>query len=354
MAECKYRAMFFKELDIDYNPEEEKRLFNKETILKYADYLIRHKEPFSLAICIADSYQFLNKNYGNNDCANLLTMCRESLFKAIGEKGMVAKYGDDRYLVLLDGMNEYNDVWMVFHNVNMDLQTKKILNGEVPVSFTTGISRYPIDNQDVEGLVLTTKKALVRGKEKGKPCFIIYLAAKHSHIVLNEVKVTEFSTVEIISDLFNIANKSKTIKDLIDGIIKELGDFMNPDHLSVQSKNAVLAKFIGTNCQNKEVPPMDYNSICNRFDDNGLFFVNARKAAIAGEDRSLYEFYVKNTINSALCVEIACNDAKYGILRVEMVGNSHTWESKDKVLYTFAAKLLGTIIYNRSKNEGQQ
>ena len=47
-------------------------------------------------------------------------------------------------------------------------------------------------------------------------------------------------------------------------------------------------------------------------------------------------------------------DAKYGILRVEMVGNSHTWESKDKVLYTFAAKLLGTIIYNRSKNEGQQ
>jgi hypothetical protein len=37
-----------------------------------------------------------------------------------------------------------------------------------------------------------------------------------------------------------------------------------------------------------------------------------------------------------------------------MVGNSHTWESKDKVLYTFAAKLLGTIIYNRSKNEGQQ
>ena len=55
MAECKYRAMFFKELDIDYNPEEEKRLFNKEIILKYADYLIRHKEPFSLAICIADS-----------------------------------------------------------------------------------------------------------------------------------------------------------------------------------------------------------------------------------------------------------------------------------------------------------
>lgn len=350
MSENRLRSMFFKEMDIDYTPGNYNRLFSKETIFSYAEYLIAKKEPFSIAISIADDFSTLAKEYGNNACDNLLKNCVDSMLKSIDDAGIMGKYGDDRFIILLDGINEYNDVWRVFHNINTGLSTIFIQDLNKPISLTSGISRFPIDGKKIDDLLKTTAKALTRGKEKGKMCFIIYLEAKHADIVVQETKVTDFSSVEIISEIFNVANNKNNITELCEEIVKTLGGYLNPDHLCIQTNEQIVAKFIGSNTGNNTIIPfMPIDIIKNRFDNKGLFFINNRKASFMPNDNSLYNFFVGEGINSSLIVDIASNDKRFGILRVEMVGNSHTWDSKDRVLYTTAAKLLATVLYLQGK-----
>lgn len=349
MAECRLRSQFFKEKDINYTPGVYERMYSMETILEYAKYLITKNEPFSLAICVANDYKNLSKNYGNNACDKLLETISRVLLKSVSELGIIGKYGDDRFIVLLDGMNDYNDVWRVFHTINTTIVNESVEGVESTPAITSGISRFPIDGNTLEGLLQNNSKALVRGEEKGKACFIIYLAAKHANIVVHENKVTDFSTVEILSDIFEIVNNSSLVSDICNNLLKCLGKYLNPDHLCIQNQDTIISQYFGINSADKNISIMDLNNIKSKYDKKGLFFVNHRRGAYSPDDNALYNFYVNEGINSALVVDIICNGKSYGALRVEMVGNSHTWDSKDKVLYTTTAKLLATVINDRNQ-----
>lgn len=349
MAECRLRSQFFKEKDINYTPGIHERMYSMETILEYSKYLIEKNEPFSIAVCVANEYQELSKNYGNNASDKLLAICIKVLLKSVGESGIIAKYGDDRFIVLLDGMNDYNDVWRIFHAINTNIVNETIEGINQTVSITSGISRFPIDGNNLDLILQNNAKALYRGIEKGKACFIIYLGAKHGDIVVHENKLTDFSTVEILSDIFDIVNSGSLISDICNNLLTCLGKYLNPDHLCIQNKDAIIAQFFGINSSEKKISVMDLDNIKNKYDKKGLFFVNHRRGAYSPDDNALYNFYVNEGINSALVANIICNGKSYGALRVEMVGNSHTWDSKDKVLYTTTAKILATVINDRNQ-----
>ena len=181
---------YFKEQDLEFAFDGLTKVLNREMITSYLSYLIQNKQVFTVCLCDIDNFKSVNDNYGHMLGDEILQIMAENIEQTVGDKGVVGRYGGDEFMIILEGITEYNDVWEVCHKMNVSAGRIKYEKAEeLNVTLTTGISRYPIDGQTYEELIGKADRALYRGKMKGRNCFIIYLAAKHSNILIEPNKI---------------------------------------------------------------------------------------------------------------------------------------------------------------------
>ena len=195
---------YFNKVDLNYAFDDLTKLFNNATMLGYVNSLVDREIPFTMAIINADNFRNVNSTYGYSTGDRILQIYGSAITRAVGDSGVVGRYNGDEFIVVLENITEYNDIWKIFHELNVMLAEATIPNlEELSISVTSGITRYPIDGRTSDELFSTAQRALFRGKTKGKACFIIYLAAKHANIVVEKGADNIFSTTEMLSRIFD-------------------------------------------------------------------------------------------------------------------------------------------------------
>ena len=155
---------YFKDLDSQYAFDGLTKVLSREMITNYLAYMVQSKKPFTVCLCDVDNFKSVNDNYGHMLGDEILPKIAESIENTVGNKGVVGRYGGDEFMIILDGMTEYNDVWEVCHKINVTAGRLKYEKAEeLNVTLTTGISRYPIDGQTYEELLSKADRALYRG-----------------------------------------------------------------------------------------------------------------------------------------------------------------------------------------------
>lgn len=338
------RTEYFNKKDIDYQTLDIK-VFNKETIIEYAKFLVNKKVPFTYAILCADDYQNINSSYGNSAVSQLINVCYDAITKALAGKGLIGSYSQDKIVLVAENVSDYNDVWMLFHNINISLQTAKIPNLDIKISLTSGIARFPLDGKTFEEVEANNAKALYRGKEKGKACFIIYLAAKHAGIVVKKEAIAQLDITDIIGNTFEaveyIDDTNKAITDICNYVVNRLSF----DHISVQINDKIVYEYINPMCKQKQFTLIEIEHIVDLYDRNGLFYFNTKKALLQAERENLYNRFNYQNVTSSLMVDISFKSEHFGMLRVDVVGNSHSWTIEDRTLFVTIGRLLGYSIF---------
>ena len=139
-------------------------------------------------MCIVDldNFKSINDSYGHRIGDEVLHTIAGDLCRAVGEDGVVGRYGGDEFMIVYFGCTDYDGVHAflsTFYKEGGVFRRNLSLHGLSLFSTATiGCAVYPTDADSFDGLFALVDKTLYRGKSKGRNCFIIYVPAKHAHL----------------------------------------------------------------------------------------------------------------------------------------------------------------------------
>ncbi len=341
---------YFKNQDLQFAFDGLTKVLNREMITSYLSYLIQNKKTFTVCLCDVDNFKSVNDNYGHMLGDEVLQILATTIEQTVGNKGVVGRYGGDEFMIILDGITEYNDVWEVCHKMNVTAGRIKYEKAEeLNVTLTTGIARFPIDGQTYEELLSKADRALYRGKMKGRNCFIIYLAAKHANILIEPNKEKLYSSMEMLSRVFNILTAGDDLKRNIKSVIQYLSSYLMIDHICLQSANKICVEQIHSLSIVKEFEFINNDFIYREMNSSGLFFLNARKALMQTGSTTLHSLLKAQQIYSFLAVRLESNGKQFGIIRADST-NIKIWQPAEMDLFVVAAKLIAVLLDKTNTN----
>ena len=354
----------FKNHDLDNSIDVLTKLINKDIMFEYLKYLIKEKKTFTMAILDLDNFKHINDTFGHMVGDKALGVFSECLTKQIGDKGICARFGGDEFMVIIEDLYDYNEIWRIFHELNCEVAQIKVENyDKLFITMTSGIVRYPVDGDDIEELIKKSEKALYRGKMKGRNCFIIYLKEKHDDIKIEKFDDSTLSTMTMLAQVFDYLNDNNELNVNIHNLFKRLSSYFMFDHISIQSEDTLVESVVHSLSIQKEYKYIDTKEYRKNMNEYGILFINNIRTLLQSSNVILHKRMFDQQILSSLVVDIKFNDKSFGILRIDMC-NPRTWSAQEVDIATTAARLLGVLLsklnislnelYNIKKEEAEE
>lgn len=338
---------FFKDFDLQYAADNLTNVLSREMILSYLNFLLEKKRPFTLCLSDIDNFKQVNDNYGHMKGDEVLTVFAKQIEDAVGDNGIVGRYGGDEFMIILEGITEYNDVWAIFHGLNKGISKLEFENmDELSVTLTSGVSRYPNDGKTYEEIISTADKALYRGKMKGRNCFIIYLAAKHANVILKTENEAIYSSMHIHNKVFDIlTNPKNSFKENIHDILLYFSTNYMYHNICIQNEDTILESVIHPLSTRKDFYAIDSKHFVDGLNDSNFMFVNHRRTLLRCNNQKLNQLLKDQDIVSVFIAKIEHNNKFYGYLRADMGNSGRIWQNSEMDLLVTVARIIGLVLY---------
>jgi len=128
-----------------------------------------------------DEFKPVNDTLGHAFGDRLLQSVAERLRNCMRQADTVSRFGGDEFLILLPDVSPTQDAAVCAAKVFRSLQAKhQIGEHELHVTASIGVSSYPRDAADGNGLLKCADTAMYMAKSRGGNCFQIFEAAAHT------------------------------------------------------------------------------------------------------------------------------------------------------------------------------
>ena len=324
------------------------QIFMRDVIIQYIEKLIKDKTEFTFGILDIDNFKNINDNNGHLVGDIVLKEVAKSLLKVVKGRGIVGRYGGDEFIFVFPKISEYDDVW----HVGFDLlkSASKITfddYDDISLSYTLGVSRFPLNGQTLDELFEVADKALYRGKMKGRNCFIIYLPEKHANIDLKSKRDTINSPIYIHNRLYEFLNSDNGLDKSIQNAINYLGSYLMIDHLCIETKEKLLFEYFHPiSIRKGGFLKLGFTKIRNMMSNMGIFYENTVLESKLLKTNELLMVLESQNIYSEVLAEIKVKNHVYGYLRCDMVSmdTGRIWQQEDLVTIQLTAMLIGLVM----------
>ncbi|WP_417512669.1 putative bifunctional diguanylate cyclase/phosphodiesterase [Marinobacter sp.] len=185
-----------KELDRAANYDELTGLPNRQQLedrLRRARaHADRHQK--SLAVCYLDldGFKAINDSFGHTAGNQMLRALAGRLAQALRSGDTVARIGGDEFGLILQGDDNNAVYGRILSIINEPLDPG---TGTGPITLTAslGITRYPADNADAEGLIRHADQAMYSAKEKGRNLLHFFDPELNEHRQQRREQLTEIT-----------------------------------------------------------------------------------------------------------------------------------------------------------------
>lgn len=148
----------------------------------------------NLAVCYLDldGFKVINDSFGETAGNQMLCTLAGRLAKALRSGDTVARLGGDEFGLILQGDNNNAVYDRILSIINEPLDPG---TGTGPISLTAslGITRYPADNSDAEGLIRHADQAMYSAKEKGRNLLHFFDPELNEHRQQRREQLTEIT-----------------------------------------------------------------------------------------------------------------------------------------------------------------
>ena len=343
---------FFKRKNKHYITDALTKTVIKSEILGYISYLIDNQEPFSLYFMDIDYFKSINDTFGHTVGDDALRKIADAINDNLDENAILGRFGGDEFVVVHKGVTDYDTKWqqgrkicLAVSNLNYDFGTGHL---NQTTSITIGISSYPQDANTFAGIMETADKALYRGKQKGRNCFIIYDKAKHENLKIDEAQANVSKQLEMIFDSFSNTFITDPDKKLVD-LATNLAEIYSIDRICLKTDEVFKVLYknedIGDVCS--PIPMEKYNAI--GYKNSNVLDINFR-VHYEESDNELFKMLEEQRVNSQVIVRIKTHSNYYGYLRLDKFRET-IWNADVNNVFQILASLYAIELENISKKD---
>lgn len=135
----------------------------------------RCERGFALMFVDLDRFKYINDTFGHAAGDELLKTVAGRLSSSLRSSDLVARLGGDEFVVLLSEIGSPDDVELVAKKILGAVMKPVELAGQgCNVTGSLGISLFPLDAQDEQGLMTCADKAMYQAKRQGKNQYCFY------------------------------------------------------------------------------------------------------------------------------------------------------------------------------------
>jgi diguanylate cyclase (GGDEF)-like protein/PAS domain S-box-containing protein len=144
----------------------------------------RHDKPLAILFIDLDRFKNLNDTLGHQAGDRVLKQVAERLRGCLREGDTVGRLGGDEFVVLIEEMAQPMQVAAVAQKIIAAVAQPFILDAhEFHITASIGISTYPDDSEDMQGLLKNADISMYRAKDQGKNTYQFYSALMNIHTV---------------------------------------------------------------------------------------------------------------------------------------------------------------------------
>ena len=337
---------FFNTIKIEY--DELTNVYDRHVVTSFMDYLLTKKIPFTFAILDIDNFKFINDTYGHLAGDEVLKDVAKSIEEVSKDFGVVGRYGGDEFIFVFPNVEEYNAAWEC--GLKLLKSPEKLIIDSLPnvnITYTMGLSRFPLDSTNSDELFELADKALYRGKIKGRNCFIIYLAEKHKNIDVLNKRDKIYSPIYLNNKIYNMLNSTQNFDEALQNTISFIGSSLMIDHICFEKGEELKYHYYHPLSKKFDgYKPFGYDNVISKMDVNGFFYKNVIDDKYDQEDTLIKEFKEQSIYSSVIC-DVKAYNKHFGFLRAEMtaVNTGRIWQQQDLVILINFANILGLLFY---------
>ena len=313
-------------------------LVSRGYILWFAQWLIEQHIPFSFAMLDLDNFKYINDTYGHHAGDEALVRIADELANCLDGIGLAGRFGGDEMLIVNLRDTTYDACKAFFTDIYEGKVLRKNfrLTGCSPfITGTVGCAIYPKDAQTFDELFEMIDKTLYRGKNKGRNCYILYVAEKHKDIVIHRIARRGMYTAysRMVRQFEMVPGLMNKLRSVMPMLMEEL---QISELFYVGRQNILRA----VRDSRVEEPVSDADQLLQNddlFSDNKLDTVQARSP-------ELYKALYKREIETVCVVRIGMDKDTDGCLICAEPRNRRIWQEAECAMLYFLAKMIAARI----------
>lgn len=327
------------------------QVLDRQTMVEYMEWLIERNNSFSFFFIDVDNFKNVNDTYGHLTGDAVLSAVARYLEEMTEGKGVVGRYGGDEFMLILRDIVDYSDVWELGNALNSGLSALSVDSAkDISLTMSMGISRFPQDATNYDGIVSRADKVLYRAKLKGRNCFIIYNQEKHANINLRETMDAKLSAMELSYRVFyHLTAYGEDIAVGISNMFRHLVAYYLFDHICIQDRERINFDTVYEQPADTEFDYIPRSLLSAVINKSGHAVVGNTMAADTKAKQDLRHEMARQKIKSSFVVEISAYDKRYGYIRVDTVKSKRIWQDTEMSLLIIAANAIGLLLYYQRK-----
>ncbi len=156
------------------------RTFFKELLTRAVTYARRYKRIIAILFLDLDYFKRINDTLGHSIGDQLLQAVTERLQKFVRDadyvarldnemQNVIARFGGDEFVILLQELHHTEDAAKIANRLLKEIAEPFVLSGrDVFITVSIGISIYPLDGEDIDGLLKNADMAMYHAKDQGR------------------------------------------------------------------------------------------------------------------------------------------------------------------------------------------
>lgn len=152
-------------------------LYNKKAMTELVNKAIgnRYRAQSVMMFVDIDNFKLVNDTFGHQKGDEVLLYLARRLGKIAGKDGIAGRIGGDEFLVYLPANGQLSPIKDYADEIcNVFASQTEFELADIPVSCSVGISVYPQDGMEYEGLLYKADQALYDAKRYGKCQYAFY------------------------------------------------------------------------------------------------------------------------------------------------------------------------------------
>lgn len=140
-----------------------------------------HKHHLAVMFIDLDRFKLINDTLGHDIGDQLLVQVSDRLTSLVRKGDSICRLGGDEFSVLLTELASESDIVRMAEKIIKSLSKSYIINNkELIVTASIGISRCPLDGEDVQVLLKKADVAMYKAKQLGRNGYCFYLKSDDS------------------------------------------------------------------------------------------------------------------------------------------------------------------------------